>query len=82
MLRAIWFAARQIAMLDCCDGIVVRKAGSVSSPAPVLTRYDALTGLQGDEPYKYDLGASDVPILRMRVKLGASARESESVTNA
>ncbi|HLZ10115.1 MAG TPA: GNAT family N-acetyltransferase, partial [Chloroflexota bacterium] len=37
--------------------------------------------LQGDEPYKYDLGATDTPIYRMRVKLGAPARESESFAN-
>jgi CelD/BcsL family acetyltransferase involved in cellulose biosynthesis len=37
--------------------------------------------LQGNEPYKYDLGATDVPILRMRVELGASGRESESYAN-
>jgi CelD/BcsL family acetyltransferase involved in cellulose biosynthesis len=28
--------------------------------------------LQGNEPYKYDLGARDVPILQLRVDLGAS----------
>jgi CelD/BcsL family acetyltransferase involved in cellulose biosynthesis len=27
--------------------------------------------LQGDEPYKYDLGAVDVPILRLRLDLGS-----------
>jgi CelD/BcsL family acetyltransferase involved in cellulose biosynthesis len=37
--------------------------------------------LQGNEPYKYDLGATDVPILRMRVELGAAARESRSFGN-
>jgi CelD/BcsL family acetyltransferase involved in cellulose biosynthesis len=37
--------------------------------------------LQGNEPYKYDLGATDVPILRMRVEFGASVRESESWAN-
>jgi CelD/BcsL family acetyltransferase involved in cellulose biosynthesis len=37
--------------------------------------------LQGNEPYKYDLGATDVPILRMRVEFGASVREAESLAN-
>lgn len=37
--------------------------------------------LQGDEPYKYDLGATDVPIWRLRMVLGGSGREAESMIN-
>jgi CelD/BcsL family acetyltransferase involved in cellulose biosynthesis len=37
--------------------------------------------LQGDEPYKYDLGATDVPILRLRMVLGEPGREAESMVN-
>ena len=33
--------------------------------------------LQGNEPYKYDLGARDVPILRVRLSLGGPARTGE-----
>lgn len=34
--------------------------------------------LQGDEPYKYDLGARDVPILRLRLALEGSHRSGDS----
>ena len=37
--------------------------------------------LQGDEPYKYDLGGTDVPILRLRLALAEPGREAESTVN-
>ncbi len=34
--------------------------------------------LQGNEPYKYDLGASDVPIYRLRMSVGAPVRSRDA----
>ncbi|MGH2461659.1 MAG: GNAT family N-acetyltransferase [Chloroflexota bacterium] len=34
--------------------------------------------LQGDEPYKYDLGATDVPIFRLRMRVDRSVRSREA----